>query len=400
MQVFTFVARGGQLVCSLAPQVAYVSSQTKMRGAQLEKAAFQRKSAKNLDRQIKLFRSLWWVYSHCSAGRRCEVLPGDVTAMMKYKNLLADAFERCPGLFVALLRGKEGPWYAAVLVAWGRYCKRSAVPKSSDVPAEGLAFILQSAAREMTFACRDRWTENVGRNVSHHSGWIALLLQKGLLRKAQSARKLDLVKVSGGIYKIAPVTAAVLSNMQKMSAAGKVLLEMKVPRTACEWRARVTQAAKDAPRSETRNRYIWPWLVRLALIISMRAAGVKRLQVPKDLRVRDLHGLFPDQKQHLKRFGPSETPFKEFAKKIGYDGPLELLTMHLCFYCSCTMAGYCPEEVHKNRRLLVRNREQYESEHGLAPHCAVLCKSMSSVPAFRFRDSISSSDVAGPRRMS
>ena len=361
----------------LQRQVAYVSSKTKESVRSLRKRATKRKTKDNVDRQVMVFKSLWWIYSHTSTGLRCEVLPGDLQATIDYRKSSAKSFAKCPALFVASLRGKEGPWHQCIQKAWQQYEKgsvRSGVPFSClTVSDEDVACLLQSAARGMVHVNRAPWVANVGRNVSHHSGWLMFLMQKGLLVKRRCARGPDVLKFSGRSYKVAQVTKRILGKMSEMRRTGHVLLNMKTPRTIQEYRSIVKRATEQAPVSETKNKYTWPWLLRSSLISAMRLAHVNRLRAPANFLLKDLCNVFPDQKRHLKRFGKPSASISEVCHTLGYDGPLELLTYFLCTFCSTTVSGICPEHTHKNRSRLIRARESYQSQHGLAPHCAVLC---------------------------
>ena len=160
-------------------------------------------------------------------------------------------------MFVASLRGKEGPWHQCIQKAWQQYEKgsvRSGVPFSClTVSDEDVACLLQSAARGMVHVNRAPWVANVGRNVSHHSGWLMFLMQKGLLVKRRCARGPDVLKFSGRSYKVAQVTKRILGKMSEMRRTGHVLLNMKTPRTMQEYRSIVKHATEQAPVSETKN---------------------------------------------------------------------------------------------------------------------------------------------------
>lgn len=356
-------------------QVAYVTSRTGASSTTLKIKAARRKSSVNTDRQLHRFKVLWHIYSHCSRGRRVVVLPGDLEAAIRFRKLHSSTFKQCPALFVASLRGKELPWYEALQKAWRQLkgVSRSGVTKSA-VSYHDVATVLQGAARLMVGVNRKAFVENLGRNVSHHSGWLPFLLQKGLLRKwGGSSRRSGVLHFGGsGHYTIAPITATVLSKIQAMGATGQTLLNLAAPRTIQDWDAAVLKAKQDAPKSETSAQYVWPWLVRATLISAMRNSGVERLQCHRNATVSELSGLFPDQKQHLTRFAKTSDTITELTGNLAYDGPVELLTMYLCFFCSREMASVCPDKLERSQAELIRKREGYVNTHGLAPHAYIL----------------------------
>lgn len=272
--------------------------------------------------------------------------------------------------------GKEPPWHDSIQKAWHEYLQKShkscpGVPASA-VPDKDVASILQSAARGMAGVDRSRFIQNVGRNVSHHSGWLAFMLQRKLMRKHRGSRRSGVLTFASKHYKLSKITPSALSKIAVMGSTGKVLLNLQVPRNIEQWKSSMQQATSQVPTSVSKCGYHWPWLVRMAMISAMRVEGIKRLEFAKDLDVRYLHNLFPDQKNHLARFAKPTDSVHSLCKRLGYDGPLELLTMHLCFFCSRTMEHVCPKKVHRLRESLVKKCERYEQEHGLVPHCSIV----------------------------
>ena len=350
-------------------QVKYVTARTKTKASELEKQAVSRKSHGNLSKQAARFKALWRVYSRNRHGRRCEALPSDLKAAIQFRRKHGQVFRRCPALYVASLKGKETPWYQAVQSAWQDYCKCSGVPTSS-VPDADVAAILQSAAQKMEGVDRTMFTQNIGRNVSHHMGWLAFMLSKKLLRKHKGSRRSGVLTFGENSYQKAPITKRARLIMSDMHATGSVLLDLPVPRSTDDWNACIAHAQQMAPKSEVRNPYHWPWLLRSSMISAMRVARISRLQCPKDFTIGKLRRMFPDQRQHLTRFGQPSDTVRKLCTTLGYDGPVELLTMHMCMFCSKTMEHVCPQQVHESHDSLVSKREHYEQVNGVVPHCS------------------------------
>ena len=364
-------------------QVAYVTSKTGATATRLKIKAAARKNQFNINRHVLRFKALWHIYSHCSRGRRTVVLPGDLQTAIKFRKLHENTFKQCPALLVASLLGKELPWYSAIQDAWsqrtsGTACRRSGVRRSgvaeSAVTDREVAEILQAAARLMVGVNRKVFVQNLGRNVSHHSGWLPFLLQRRLLKKRRGRpRGSGFLHFGGeGRYTVAPITSLVLSKVRAMSATGQVLLNLPAPRTMSEWRTSLQTTTQQATKSETSRKYQWPFLVRAALISKMRVSRVGQLECPRSLTVGALRGMFPDQKAHLTRFCKPSDTVAQLRKTLAYDGPLELLTMFLCFFCSRRMGNVSPESLQQSRSKLIKQREIYYREHNMAPHCCVL----------------------------
>ena len=106
------------------------------------------------------------------------MLPGDAAAAVEHTTLSAAMYKSHPALLVACLRGKDRPWKQALLAAWR--AQRSCKVDAGDV--------LRDAATRMSNRNMAVWTLNVGRNVSHHSGWLAMLQQKGIVKKLRPGR--------------------------------------------------------------------------------------------------------------------------------------------------------------------------------------------------------------------
>lgn len=365
-------------------QVSYLQTSTKKSRRQLTARAkasnlYQKGPRAKRVQRCARFCELWHVYSHDSKRRRVEALPGDLATGITCHGKHAKMFDDSPALLVASLRGKEGPWKKGLWSSWK--LKRPGVPSS----AESTAALLGSTACAMQDVDREVWVKNVGLNVSHHSGWLAYLQQVGFLKKSGNRRKRQRqqsIHVGEQTYDVAQATdTRVLKKVEEMACVGSALQNLTTPRSWSAWREALEEADEARPRKDKSNGYTWPWLVRAHLISSMRSKGISKLSWSREsVTIDDLSGAFPDQKKHVKKMANSML-VKDLLEDLSYDGPLELLTMFLCFFCADGMDRYPADWIKTNRAKLIQMREDYHKRTGLHPHCAVLCKELAmSVP--------------------
>ena len=147
------------------------------------------------------------------------MLPGDAAAAIEHTTLSAAMYQAHPALLVACLRGKDRPWKQALLAAWR--AKRSCTVDAGDV--------LRDAATCMSNRNCAVWTLNVGRNMSHHSGWLAMLQQKGIVLqpgrskvrgKLPASRRLVFGVSGTSQYVIRPSTALSRRAIANMTVVG------------------------------------------------------------------------------------------------------------------------------------------------------------------------------------
>ena len=303
------------------------------------------------------------------------MLPGDAAAAVEHTTLSAAMYTSHPALLVACLRGKDRPWKQALLAAWR--AQRSGKVDAGDV--------LRDAATRMSNRNMAMWTLNVGRNVSHHSGRLAMLQQKGIVKKLRPGRSKVRGKLSasrrlvfgvGGTnqYVVQPSTALSRRAIANMTVVGQVLLDMQAPRTLRDWQQVVRLATQRVGTAERQNPYMWPWLSRVRLLTLLRSAGTRKVTAGADTLIADLAGAFPDQKKWLQKLAPpGAVKLSELTDVLCYDGPVELLTMYLCLFLGGGMDKFSPAWLDQHRAPLIRRREQYTASEGLPPHCFVLC---------------------------
>jgi len=109
----------------------------------------------------------------------------------------------------------------------------------------------------------------------------------------------------------------------------------------------------------------------------MRYQGVLRLAQPFG-SVGAFGRSFPDQNKWLHKFSQhcKTDEINQLCKAIGYDGPLELLTMYMCLFAAKDLQRTSPSDVEQNQTKLSRALARFCAKHSLAPHPAVLCKSL------------------------
>ena len=279
--------------------------------------------------------------------------------------------------------GKDRPWKRALHVVW-RSKSRSSVVSGPDNSCD----VLRDAAICMGDQDCSVWSVNVGRSVSHHSGWLSLLQRRVILKKVRSknggvpkrrssvcgSRRLYLGS-GQSCYAIAmSSTPTTIRALGQMAAVGKVLLSLKAPRNIQDWLRSVQVASESVSEAERRNGYLWPWLLRIRLLTLMRNDGIKRLASGEGTLLSDLLGAFPDQKGWLQKLAPPGAhTVSELTESLNYDGPLELLTMYMCLFLGRGMKQFSPAWIDMHRAELIQKRELYAATHALPPHCFVLC---------------------------
>ena len=168
-----------------------------------------------------------------------------------------------------------------------------------------------------------------------------------------------------------------MRKMRELTKLGTVLLKLAVPKSCQEYRATVcdarVQAMANKLHTRVRTPYLWPWLLRSYLVMTMRKKGIKALSRNyKQLRVQHVLDAWPDQKLSWTTAVPGETSVKAIFRALKYDGPLELFTMFYCLFNAGGVERFDVDIVWKLRRELVRAREAYTKKHKLTPHPLVL----------------------------
>ncbi len=159
----------------------------------------------DLDDQVRRVKVFLKVYA--------KMWPADLESSLVRRRMDPGMRFQAPMLYQVSLRGKEGPWHEALGRAWmqtretcPRACEAiAALTSHEDAECIAGASIVHRVLREALVAMqgvrRDDWIVNTGHNVSHHSGWLPLMQDYGMLRAARTAvgsrpRRLRLAKVT------------------------------------------------------------------------------------------------------------------------------------------------------------------------------------------------------------
>jgi hypothetical protein len=180
---------------------------------------------------------------------------------------------------------------------------------------------------------RSFWMSEVNRGVSHHSGWLPLLLRGGFLKKCKRGK----LQFSGsGRYSVVPFKKSHVGVLRSMGTMCAIVQGHSVPRTLAEWAALVKaitiEARKRGAMPQPANRYTFLWFLRTYWIAEMRLQSKTAwLQCKKTDQSRVLAQAFPDSSGWLPRLTVRyELSVLALTRLLRYDGPLEYLTMFLC----------------------------------------------------------------------
>lgn len=209
-------------------------------------------------------------------------VPGDLAATYELASAHLDMYQALPALEVWSIQGKYRPWKIALYEAWvaeGRpqHCPgpggpsigvwKSRLSRRLQLPASGSAAvaaavaaeagsgqllwsILRRAAAAMHRVDISVWADNCGRNVSFHSGWLAVLLALGVVRKhpdsqASGPGVLALGKQQQA-YRLAParLTSKRRRCFEVLQAAARALqaVHARPCRRAKEWRHKLRRS--------------------------------------------------------------------------------------------------------------------------------------------------------------
>ena len=249
--------------------------------------------------------------------------------------------------------------------------------------AHGLLAVLRrttQAVHGKDFSC---WVTNCGRNVSHHSGFVPMLLRFAVLRKVSrsnvsrskvsrsSVSSLDLGSTSGRCYELrSDNLLEVLSKLCKLiklaDAVEKVMSKVRGPWSCSTWITAfrdLSDIVKQNPCPGMNNikSYLPLWTMRAILLRRMYASRARRLRVDKSL-FSAFASTFPDQKNMLAKIVEitPDLTCKMAIKRSGYQGPPELLAMYLCFLRGVDRTS--TEFLTKNIDILRQTRGDYKRE--------------------------------------
>lgn len=197
------------------------------------------------------------------------------------------------GLWLASIQGKYWPWKVALHQAWLAHRATNPQQWSPGVPTASRSArtvaVMVSATVAMDNVDYSVWVQHCGKNVCHHSGFLALLLRMDLLTaqlpaESQSLRVWTPVRLSvdGKTRHFIPPSpegdTVILEHFSRYVAAADALRESLAspPRTCLEWAGKVDallaqmKVIKSRSFAGTRT-YLPLWTFRTAAYARMQA---------------------------------------------------------------------------------------------------------------------------------
>jgi len=179
-------------------------------------------------------------------------LPADLAAAVQQRRQAGSLFDEEPALELLSVQGKYGPWKTALHIAWcqtsGRRMSRQETSKRGVSHRVALLFrALSHACRLMANLDYKVWVNHWGRGVTHHSGFIPMLMRLRVIHKSGAKGRGSLCLGLGtGSYRLA--SSARLTRLGAWVAASDVIAQVleanSTPRTLEDY-WNVWQALED-----------------------------------------------------------------------------------------------------------------------------------------------------------
>lgn len=221
------------------------------------------------------------------------------------------------------------------------------------------------------------WTSSLGRNISHVNGPVAVLLRLGVLRNVKESK----LKSKHVVLKLGASKSKQLRRLcQGIAENAQALVKLercvrfaddarisKAPETCADW-VRVfgsLDAICNQHQIFAPGTYMRHWLIRGLLLAALARDGVSKLVSPEEVTFREFMKCNPDSSSWARKLltkGQCRSA-KEFMQSIGYDGPPELCSMHMCLLLANRMR-MSPQWFGKHCQSL-QNRMKDELKFGL-----------------------------------
>ena len=371
--------------------VAWVAKQRKASVANLRKGKTLHKYCTQYHKRLAAVVSIY--------GGGSEV-PGDVQYLRTHATSSEKVFVKEPALEILDVQAKYGPFRAALIRCFQASHPWSEVRGHTELHKKYGMQTVCRAVRLSSVLCQTLqviegqdfgiWVENCGCNVSHHSGFVPMLMRFKLLRKAVAGerRTLKLSSVSGQRYVIAQGnTTQVLCNLCEVislaDAMRKTLSSVPGPRSCATW-CKAFHAMRGVLRDYTcpgmrdQTSYLPLWTIRAMMMRRMYIQGLSRIRADNS-SWEEFTKTFPDQKGMFKRIIPAtlirqigKVSCVEMFKHSGYKGPPELMSMYLCFCGAIEEAS--TKFLDENLPALMRTRRGYKEKYKQNPVLMVLVK--------------------------
>lgn len=339
-------------------------------------------------------------------------IQGDLSAAEAAEHLHADMFCADRGLWMASLQGKYRPWKDALWTAWHQWGPKEGVAK--ETRAISFWRVLQQATLEMSTKGYQDWSDHCGKNVAHHSGFLKLLIDLGLVqlpppvqeeaigpvpkrRKVQSVVPgVPVVTPLLGVPGEHPVRLSTNklkqnathhlqtgppSELQRMAiekylatadALHKILQDP--PKTCQEYIGAFKlfqEAAIQHKPPHVTGSYTLPWTFRSAAYARMRVSGIQALSGAEVADLTQFAASFPDQNDWLKELFKGLRTVQGVMDVLEYKGPPELLTMKLCLHLESELLLYNAEWLYQNALGLHMGAQLLAERIGFFPHIGV-----------------------------
>ena len=295
-------------------------------------------------------------------------LPGDAAYLQSHAKAIGAIVKQEPAIEILDAQSKYGPSRDALAESWGSSLPWSKVRWSRVLRqyqpvsredlrgleikytaakvhrAQHLLAVLRSTVQQVDGADFECWVTNCGRNVSHHSGFVPMLLRFEILQKVSKSTvpSLALGSTTGRRYQLRSdnllaVLGKLCALIRLADAIEEKLPAVHGPRSCSAWSKAfqdLSQVVQDNPCPGMRDTtsYVPLWTMRALLLRRMWATGTRRLALDDSLW-SDFAATFPDQKKMLSKVVVAETGLtcRNAMQRCKYKGPAELLTMYLCF---------------------------------------------------------------------
>ena len=254
-----------------------------------------------------------------------------------------------PLIFAIFLRGKEYAfrdallkWFSSLTAAQQQVLNQvcSHDPQRSLIACRSIHRGLKIILNVMVHEDRTWFNINLNANVSHHSGWIPLLLQCKILKKCCETEKgaMNFGSLTTN-YCMQPLSPTIQKHLKELYKNQMFLNAFDVCESFEDYK-RVVKGShvcscdsfKKFPRVPKQESYTSLWTKRGTIEAGRFQAGISKFHVPAGIRVIHFAKIFPDQNQYLVRWAKhlKVIGIHELAHALGYKGSLHLLSMFAC----------------------------------------------------------------------
>ena len=290
----------------------------------------------------RVFRMVWGAYKGGpkQGKHKFACIPADAAYTYKYLRGPKAKPAEDPGMVFHYLMAKDGPGKEAVSYAMGKVDPKTKDFEELDYNTLALALKYHSESHDPKESAR--WSKGPGKGQEFKMG-LRMWAQRSLkiLKEGKGKGSIPFGKERCP-HMIAPLTKAVRSKLRKTRAYGEALLKVRHSKLTDlkDWikaTKTLAKAAKGVPGLSGGTRsYFFLWSTRQWLDRQMRLRNNwKGLRYPPKTTVRQLIHSFPDQSRLLTKLcgdhkGLCKITVRELCAILGYNAPIEHLTMHTC----------------------------------------------------------------------